>query len=171
MAKRVLRRTRSTISSAQSWYSVCNVSRQPARSPRRNSVSYPPGSFSYSARKDFRRDSPCATSLSIVSAFCIRCMVVIPLLGRLKLYLPVFAGIILTLRHRSRQKRDKTSAPVRARYGIKQVLQLHDYCICLCLTGAFTWPSASIRNLLYRYVRKHVRQRRSGFQRVLLAAS
>src|ERR1039457_5730574 len=77
MAKHVLARTRSTISSAQSWYNVCNVLRHPARSPRRNSVSYPAGSFSYSAWKVFRKNSPCATSLSIVSAFCIRCMVVI----------------------------------------------------------------------------------------------
>src|ERR1700676_899261 len=72
MAKRVLAKTRSTISSAQSWYRVCNVSRQPARSPRRNQVSYPAEFFSYSAWKDFRRISPCATSLLIVSAFCIR---------------------------------------------------------------------------------------------------
>ena len=26
------------------------------------------------------------------------------------------------------------------------------------LTGAFKWPCASTRNLLYRYARKHVRQ-------------
>src|ERR1019366_862281 len=74
MVKCVLARTRSMISSAQSWYNVCNVSRQPAKSPRRNSASHPAGSFSYSAWKVFRRNSHCATSLLIVSAFCIGCM-------------------------------------------------------------------------------------------------
>src|ERR1035441_4770481 len=57
-----------------SWYNVCNVSRHPAKSPRRNSASHPAGSFSYAAWKVFRRNSPCAASLLIVSAFCIGCM-------------------------------------------------------------------------------------------------
>ena len=68
MAKHVLATTRSTISSAQSWYNVCRVSRQPASLAQWNSVLYPAGSFSYSAWKLFRRNSPCATNLSIVSA-------------------------------------------------------------------------------------------------------
>ena len=46
MAKRVLIKTRSIISSAQSPYNVCTVLRQPEKSPRRNSAWKLAGSLS-----------------------------------------------------------------------------------------------------------------------------
>src|ERR1035438_3278858 len=63
------------MSSALSWYRVCNVLRQPVSWPRTNSVFHPEGSFSYSTWKLFKSNSPCSTRRLIVSAFCsARCM-------------------------------------------------------------------------------------------------